>query len=73
MSPFLIFATTDAIRQGDSDLGVVALVAVVALGVVANRGFLTELVRPLLRLGVRTRNVDMDMRFKDTPPPPARR
>lgn len=47
MSPFLIFATTDAIRQGDFDLGVVALVAVVALGVVANRGFLTELVRSL--------------------------
>jgi len=73
VSPFLIFASTDAIRQGGSELGAVALVAVVALGVVAAQGFLTDLVHSLLRLGVRTRDVDMDIHFKDTPPPPARR
>jgi len=83
VDPFLIFASNEAFRQGGPDLGMgmVALVAVVTLGVVAAQGFLielirslqgflTELIRSLLKLRVHTKGVDVGVRFNDANPSP---
>lgn len=65
MGPPMIFAMNVAARQGGPDLGLVALVAVVALALVACQGLLTELVRSLVAFTMRTKDIDVDVRFKD--------